>query len=158
MCLKMQQNCLKLTDASHFLWGLNYYYFFHKLHLCLAAWSLLCFVYFDYHFYGFFCFHVPWATGISLWMKPLDEIMKNERKQTRRQGGGRDRRWKDIAEEWLSPSLYAGWVSICLTHCFLFNRGLTGTLKLDGQGIGAMSWFQSPNYSGWACLILTAGK
>lgn len=84
----------------HFLWGLNLFF----MKPCLAVWLLLCFVYFDYPCHGFFWANVPRETGISIWKQPPDEIMKNEKKQKRRRGEGRNRRWKDIAEEWLSPS------------------------------------------------------
>lgn len=117
---------------------------FKFVHPCLAA-------LFWFFFFGFFCAHAPRETGISVWIKPPDEIARNERKQTRA-GGRRARRWKDIAKEWLRPSPHASWGTICLTNWYW----LPGTLELDGQALG--DFVHRPNYSGWVCLISTTGK
>lgn len=137
----MEQNHFKLTRVSHFLWGLNL--FFIKR---IPVWLFdCCFVLFILIiiFYGFFCAHVPREAGISIWMKPHDEIMKNERKQTR--GGGRERGTEDgkIVQKSDSVPLLvpAGFQSVLLIW-FWFNRVLTGTLEFDGQLVGAISWFR----------------
>lgn len=109
----MEQNYFKLT---HLPFSLRFEFVFQKAHPYLAVWLLLCFVYFDYHFYGFFCTYAPPKTGISIWMKPPDKIMKNARKQNkmrrRREEGEKMERYYRRVTQSLS---YASWVSICLT-------------------------------------------
>lgn len=133
----MEQNHFNWTRVSHFLWGLNLF-FIKRPYLsgCLIA-ALFCLFWWSLFMDSF------------VLMFPVRQESQSERNNEkwkkankRRREGGRDWRWKDSAEEWLSPSAHASWLSICLTDWFWFNRGLTGTLEFDGQVVGAISWFR----------------
>lgn len=115
-------NCVKLTQAS--------------ITVCVPIWlfdALLCFCWLSFLCF-LFMFLVRRETPV--WM-----IIKNAEKQRKKEQGGREGRWKDTMQGWVSPCPWASWGLVCLAYWFCFNRGLTGVLEFDGQIICAISWF-----------------